>query len=132
MTNDTPFNPLPLPEGLVLNQNTGEDAPPGHLAGHPQQKKPSEGKSRSKRRLKTDSGSPEPRAQNRWRDLTNQIAARLCQMDPKTLKRTLIGAGVAAGVIMAILIAVKLTPVSQVLLALLGLAFLLRLWDKLF
>jgi hypothetical protein len=52
-------------------------------------------------------------------------------MDPETLKRILTAAGVAAGIIIAILMAIKLTPVALVLLAILGLAFLLRLWDRL-
>ena len=38
-------------------------------------------------------------------------------MDPETLKRILTAAGVAAGVIVAILIAIKFTPIALVLLA---------------
>jgi hypothetical protein len=60
-----------------------------------------------------------------------RINARLAQIDPDTLKRILTAMGVAAGVIIAILIAVKLMPIALVLLGLLGLAFLLRLWDRL-
>lgn len=52
-------------------------------------------------------------------------------MDPETLRRILTAAGVAAGVIVAILIAIKFSSVALVLLGLLGLAFLLHLWDRL-
>ena len=52
-------------------------------------------------------------------------------MDPETLRRILTAAGVAAGVIVAILIAIKFSSVALVLLGLLGLAFLLHLWGRL-
>jgi len=63
--------------------------------------------------------------------MKERINARLAQVDPDTLKRILTAAGVAAGVIIGILMAIKLTPIGLVLLGLLGLAFLLRLWDRL-
>jgi hypothetical protein len=71
-------------------------------------------------------------AQSRWQRIKGRFTARLPAMDPETLKRILTAAGVAAGVIIGILVAIKLTsPIALLLLGVLGLALVLRLWDRL-
>jgi hypothetical protein len=132
MNSDTPFNPLPLPDGLMLAQETSspQSPPPGPGAAQTKQTRRPRAKRKSKRPTTTgcEAGNT---SEGRWRRIKGRLNARLSQMDPETLKRILTAAGVAAGVIIAILIAIKLTPIAMVLLGLLGLAFLLRLWDRL-
>jgi hypothetical protein len=131
MNSDTPFNPLPLPEGLLLAQETSNPPPPppnpGTTAAH---KKAPGRKRKARRRTQPAPEISEAAAQSRWQRIKGRVAARLCQMDPETLKRILTAAGVAAGVIIAILIAIKLTPIALVLLAILGLGFVLRIWGR--
>jgi hypothetical protein len=130
MNSDTPFNPIPLPEGLLLAQETNNPPPaPNPGTGAAQKKAPGR-KRKPKRR-----GQPSPEvldaaAQSRWQRIKGRLNARFSQMDPETLKRILTAAGVAAGVVIAILIAIKLTPIALVLLAILGLSFVLRIWGR--
>jgi hypothetical protein len=132
MNSDTPFNPLPLPDGFMLAQETGASQPTGQ---NPAQAIPKPRPRRKARRKSRGPRKPGPHtaatSETRWNRVKGRINARLAQIDPDTLKRILTAAGVAAGVIIAILIAIKLTPIALVLLGLLGLAFLLRLWDRL-
>jgi hypothetical protein len=133
MKSDTPFNPLPLPDGLLLSQETEAGQPAGQDPGQANPKAPPRRKAKRKSRGPRKPGpqGADTTAETRWNRLKGRINTKLAQIDPDTLKRILTAAGVAAGVIIAILIAIKLTPVALVLLGLLGLAFLLRLWDRL-
>ena len=133
MNSDTPFNPLPLPDGLVLSQETDAGKPAGQDPAQANPKSPPRRKAKRKSRgpRKPSPPAADAMAETRWNRIKGRINAKLAQIDPDTLKRILTAAGVAAGVIVAILLAIKLTPIGLVLLGLLGLAFLLRLWDRL-
>lgn len=128
MNSEIPFNPIPIPDGLLLSEAAATAQPMAAEPSPARTKKPPRRK--AKRKSKTAS-APHCEGASRWRRIKGRFNARLSQMDPETLKRILTAAGVAAGVIIAILIAIKLTPVALVLLVILGLAFVLRLWDRL-
>lgn len=132
MNSDTPFNPLPLPEGLLLVHETSNPPPPPppNPGTGPAQKKAPGRKRKARRRTRPSPEVLEAAAQSRWQRIKGRVNARFSQMDPETLKRILTAAGVAAGVIIAIMIAIKLTPIALVLLALLGLGVVLRLWGR--
>jgi hypothetical protein len=132
MNSDTPFNPLPLPEGLLLVQETSNPPPPPPNPGPTATQKKAPGRKRKARRRSQPSPEVlEAAAQSKWQGIKGRVTARFSQIDHEMLKRILTAAGVAAGVIIAILIAIKLMPIALVLLVLLGLAFVLRLWDRL-
>jgi hypothetical protein len=129
MTDDPPFNPLPLPDDLLLKMKTDSDPTPQNDPGIGHAKQAPARKRKAKRRNKANSETPNFVRNGRWQRIKDRLHARLSCMEPETLRRILTAAGVAAGVILAILIAIKLTPVALVLLAILGLGFLLRLWN---
>jgi len=129
MNSDTPFNPLPIPDGLLLAQETNNPPlpPPNPGSGTGQKKAPTR-KRKPRQRSQPSPEVLEAAAQSRWQRIKSRFNARFSQMDPETLKRILTAAGVAAGVVIAIIIAIKVTPIALVLLALLGLGLVLRLW----
>ena len=133
MTSDNPFNPITIPEGLLLAEDAKAAQPPKPHQGTMRTKK--KRRRRTGRRAKSQTApgiaSADAAAQSKWQRIKGRFTARLCSMDQETLKRILTAAGVGAGLLIAILLAIKLTPVALVLLAILGLAFLLRLWDRL-
>ena len=59
------------------------------------------------------------------------LKAKLGQIDPSTLKKIVIGCGVAAAAVAAVILAAKFLPLGAALLALLGLGALLRLLERL-
>ena len=126
MNSDTPFNPIPIPDTLLLAQETNNPVPPPSPGtGAAQKKAPGR-----KRTTKPSTEVLEAAAQSRWQRIKGRLTARLSRMDPETLKRILTAAGVAAGVIVAILFAIKFAPIALVLLLILSVALLLRLWDQ--
>ena len=58
------------------------------------------------------------------------IAARIAEIGPDKLKKMLVACGITATVAVAIIALSKLTPVVFVLLAFLGLNFVLELWMR--
>ncbi len=133
MTSDTPFNPIPIPQGLLLAEDAKAAQPPKLDKGTVRMKRERRHSTKRKARRQAAPGiaPAEAAAQSKWQRIKGRFTARLCSMDQETLKRILTAAGVGAGLLIAILIAIKLTPVALVLLGILGLAFLLRLWDRL-
>lgn len=133
MTTDIPFNPITIPDGLLLSEETSPAQPPAPAPGAAQTKKPP--RRRSRRKSKGPATpcieTADTTSWSSWQRIKGHLNARMAQMDPGTLKRILTAAGVSAGVILAIMIAIKLTPIGLALLAILGLAFVLRLWDRL-
>ena len=128
-----PFNPIPIPENLNLTSKTG--AAPGKEAGTGQQEanKQSGRKARRRttRRRPAHAAVSEVGTENKWQRIKGKLAARLAQVDPKKLRQVLLACGVAAGTVVAVLLAIKLMPVAVTLLALLGLWLLIQLWDRL-
>ena len=133
MTSDIPFNPIPIPQGLLLAEDAKAAQPPKLDKGTVRTKRERRRSTKRNTRRQTAPGiaPAEAAAQSKWQRIKGRFTARLCSMDQETLKRILTAAGVGAGLLIAILLAIKLTPVALVLLAILGLAFLLRLWDRL-
>lgn len=132
MTSDNPFNPIPIPEGLLLAEDAKAAQPPKLDKGTVRTKKERRCRTGRKAKRQTAPGiaSADAAAQSKWQRIKGRFNARFSQMDPETLKRILTAAGVAAGVIIAIIIAIKVTPIALVFLALLGLGFVLRIWGR--
>ena len=65
------------------------------------------------------------------KSLRSRLQAKLGELDRDTLKKILIGCGVATGVVAAVILAAKFLPLGVALLALLGLGVLLRLLERL-
>ena len=63
--------------------------------------------------------------------MKGKLHAKLGGLDANKLKTALVACGLAGGVVLAIILAVKMAPVAVVLLALLGLACVIRIWDRL-
>ena len=133
MTSDNPFSPITIPEVLLLAEDVKAAQPPKLDKGTVRTKMERRRSTKRKARRQSTPGiaSADAAAQSKWQRIKGRFTARLCSMDQETLKRILTAAGVGAGIIIAILLAIKLTPIALVLLGILGLAFLLRLWDRL-
>jgi|ERR1044071_9860758 Flp pilus assembly protein TadB len=65
------------------------------------------------------------------KSLRSRLQAKLGELDRDTLKKILVGCGVAAAVVAAVILAAKFLPLGVALLALLGLGVLLRLLERL-
>ena len=65
------------------------------------------------------------------KSLQSRLQAKLGELDRDTLKKILIGCGVAVAVVAAVILAAKFLPLGVALLALLGLGVLLRLLERL-
>jgi hypothetical protein len=59
------------------------------------------------------------------------LAAKVAQVDKEKLKALLLACGVTAGIVAAVIVAIKLLPVAAVILAALGLGAALRFWERL-
>ena len=66
-----------------------------------------------------------------WQHMKERINAKLGGLDKEKLKTALVACGLAAGVVAAVILAVKLVPIAVLLLALVGLAVVIRIWDRL-
>ncbi len=66
-----------------------------------------------------------------WPRMKEKINAKLGGLDKEKLKTVLVACGIAAGVVVAVVAAVKLVPIAVLLLALVGLAVVIRIWDRL-
>ncbi len=135
MSSDTPFNPISIPEGLRFTQDTtAASQHPEPPPDKTQEQKTVRRKRRPKRKQRVSAvlETTDVTSQSKWQRLKGQLNARLASLDAETLKRILTAAGVAAGVIIAVIVAIKLTPIGLALLAILGLAFLLRHLNRFF
>jgi Flp pilus assembly protein TadB len=128
-----PFNPIHIPENLNLISETA--ATPGEKPGAAHQE--ANNQSRRKARKRTTKRRPahaamsEAEAKSKWHRIKGKLAAKMAGIDPNKLRQVLLGCGVAAGTVMAVLLAIKLMPVAVILLALLGLWLVIQLWDRL-
>jgi hypothetical protein len=64
-------------------------------------------------------------------ELEGRLNAGLEHPDQDKLKPVLLACGVAAGIVVSAVIAVKLMPLAVLILAILGLAVALKLWQRL-
>lgn len=56
--------------------------------------------------------------------------AKLAAIDPERLKRVLLACGIAVGAALAIAAMIKLVPLAVTILALLGVAMALEVWNR--
>ena len=128
-----PFNPAVPAEFKLLNEGaaTGQgQSPPGitteFTAGAEKTKR------KSNRSAKQTIGSrARKKTKMSWQNMKGKINAKLGGLDREKLKTALVACGLAAGVVGAVILAVKLVPIAVVLLALVGLAVVIRIWDRL-
>ncbi len=126
-----PFNPIPLPPKFHLaapeqtaQQQTGNpEAQPGKQApGAKVRRRP-----RKPKAAEPDAGCP---VLTRWERIKGKFAARIAQIDPETLRSVLLACGIAVGIVATVLLLVKMMPTALVLLALLGVALVIAIWDR--
>lgn len=130
MNTDTPFNPIPLPEGLLLAQETSNTPLPACPQPGAAQKAAAP-KRNAKRRTRTRcDGTNTTAQQSRWERIKSKFAARLAQIDQETLKSVLLACGVAIGLIATVLLLVKMVPIAATLLGLLGIGLVIAIWDR--
>ena len=132
MKNDTRFNPLPLPEKLNLASSAGS-AQEQTSQSNPEPKRQ---RNRNAKRKSTKSKQPcgaasRANSESRWHRIKGRLAAKVAEVDKERIKAVLLACGVAAGIVLAVTIAIKLLPIAAVLLAALGLGAALRFWDRL-
>jgi hypothetical protein len=136
MKDEDAFNPA-IPANFKLLSQTGAidstQQPPGSsadpLAGA------QKAKAKSKRSEKRTAGSAGSRKKKKsrisWQHLKEKLNAHLAGVDKQRLKQVLVACGIAGGVVLSIIVAVKMVPIAVLLLALLGLACVIRIWDRL-
>ena len=129
----SPFNPAMPAEFKLLNENgatiPGQE-PPGTTAEF--RAGPENTKRKSRRSGKQAAGSrTRKKCKVNWQQMKQKFNAKLGGLDKEKLKQVLTACGVTAGVVLAIVLAVKLVPIAALLLALLGLAGVIRVWDRL-
>ena len=134
MKDQDPFNPA-MPADFKLLPESGATAPgqeeaPGikteFTAGAEKAKR------KSSRSGKQATGSrTKKKCEVSWQRMKEKLNAKLGGLDKEKLKTALVACGLAAGVVAAVIAAVKLVPVAVLLLALLGLAVVIRIWDRL-
>jgi len=68
-------------------------------------------------------------SESRWNRIKGRLAAKVAQVDEARLKAALLGCGVAVGIVVSAVIAIKLMPLAVLILGILGLAVVLRLFE---
>jgi len=127
------FNPAIPADFKLLTEGQGSEAQsqPGKPidpvgAAHTNKRKSTRsekqsGGSRSRQKSKT----------TKWQQMKQKLDAKLGGLDKEKLKTVLVACGIAASVVGAVILAVKMVPIAVLLLALLGLAVVIRIWDRL-
>ena len=130
MKNETPFNPLPLPDNLTLELNAGATQ---EQASNPEPERPTRRKPRKKSTKTKQSSTKASKADNasKWNRIKGRLAAKVAEMDKEKLKAVLLASGVALGIVAAAVAAIKLMPLAVLILAILGLGAALRFWERL-
>jgi len=133
MKDQDPFNPaMPADFKLLAQGAAAEPAP--QTAGNGAD--PAAGAQQAKRKSthseKRASGSRTKRkCRISWPRMKEKLNAKLAGLDKEKLKTVLVACGIAAGVVVAVIAAVKLVPIAVLLLAALGLAAVIKIWDRL-
>ncbi len=132
------FNPIPLPEDLNLNPQAAAagvanpSGTPGH--GAPGQAAPKASKRQTKGASKAKASRPKSSRRKKkptFQQIKDFIESKLGSLDAEKLKQVLRACGIAAGIITAVIMALKFFPLGALLLALLTTAAAMRLWDRL-
>jgi len=135
MKDQDPFNPAMPAEFNLLTE--GAPTEPGQQASGSSADPLGEGKAKRKsnRSARQSAGSAGARKKKKskisWQQMKEKLNAKLGSLDKEKLKTVLTACGIAAGVVLAVIIAVKMVPIAVLLLALLGLAGVIRIWDRL-
>ena len=127
-----PFNPVMPAEFKLLTD--GASTEPNHNStdnGNPTTgpQKRKRKATRSARRGATSGARNKLKI--RWQRLKEKVNDKLDGLDKQKLKTVLAACGIAGGVVTTIIVAVKLVPIAVLLLALFGLAGVIRIWDRL-
>ena len=135
MKNETPFNPLPLPENPNLRPDakaTKQEGPPPRKDTATRQTR-SKTKGRSKRSKRPQSGASrlKKNCHAKRQALKDRLNARLQHLDKDKLKAVLLACGVAAGIVAAVIVAIKVMPMAVLILGILGLGLALQFLDRL-
>jgi Flp pilus assembly protein TadB len=135
MKNDTPFNPLPLPENLKLEPDAGatkqERQSPGKDTATRQARSKTKRRSNRSKRHQSGASRMKKNCHVKRKELKGRINTRLQHLDKDKLKAVLLACGVAAGIVAAVIVAIKLMPLAALFLAILGLGAALRFWERL-
>ena len=134
MQDQDPFNPA-VPADFKLLPASGAtepgQQPPGSNAADPLAGA-HKAKRKSNRSEKRSTGSrTNKKSKICWQHLKGKLTAKLDGLDREKLKQVLAACGIAGGVVLAVIAAVKLVPIAVLLLALLGLAVVIKIWDRL-
>ena len=131
MKKKTPSNPLPMAESLNLSLNAGTAQPqPAQNSAQPKRPPKRKGRRKSARSIRSSGASSRNDSESRWQRIKGRFAAKIGQKEPDELREVLLGLGVAAGVAAAVVIVVKTLPLTVTVLAILGLALTLKLWQQ--
>jgi hypothetical protein len=139
---EAPFNPIPVPD---LNLQSAEPAVAKPTATKSTRRKaPSRTTSRRTSRISTTRRVMDPKAsairfarkvsrkaKTSWKRIKGGINSRLGHLDREQLKNVLLACGIAAALVAAIILLIKMTPLIVTLLAVLGLAVVIQIWDRL-
>jgi hypothetical protein len=133
MKEQDPFNPA-MPAEFKLLGDTGATAPGQQAAGANTDSVTGSEKTKckSRRSRKQAAGSrTRTKCKVRWEQMKQKLNAKLGGLDKEKLKTVLVACGIAGGVVLSVIVAVKLVPIAVLLLALLGLAAVIKIWDRL-
>jgi Flp pilus assembly protein TadB len=131
MKKKTPSNPLPPAESLNLSLNAGTvQPPPSQNSAQPKRPPKRKGRRKSARSIRSSGASSRADSESRWQRIKGRLAAKIGQIEPDELRETLLGLAVTAGVAAAVVIVVKTLPLAVTVLAILGLALTLKLWQQ--
>jgi hypothetical protein len=129
--NRSPFNPIPLPPEFSLETHKQSAQQQTANPGAQQTKQTSGAKTRRRPRKPTaaqlDAACP---VLTKWERIKGKFAETIAQIDRETLKSVLLACGIAAGVVAAVLLLIKMVPVGICMLALLGVGLLIAIWDR--
>ncbi len=133
MKDQSPFNPAMPAEFKLLPENGAATAGPQSPGTTAEFMAGSENTKRKSRRSGKQAAGSRTRKKCKvnWQQMKQKFNAKLAGLDKEKLKQVLTACGIAAGVVLAIVFAVKLVPIAALLLALLGLAGVIRVWDRL-
>ena len=139
MKRNQPFNPIPLPEDLNLNaQAAAAGATPSASGGEGASGQASRKAGKRQAKGASTAKTARPRASGHkkksrptYQQIKDFLNRKLSGVDPEKLKQVLRACGIAAGIITALILALKFFPLGALLLALLTTAAAMRLWDRL-
>ncbi len=120
--NNPLFNPLPLPPDFTV-------APPevAQAKAAPGAEKPQERTNTAEQSRVSDRRTP-PNPCTNWQGISQRLREQLASLDRQKLKQVLWICGIAAGLLLAGLLAVKLMPLIIALLAMCVVAWVLDNW----